>query len=73
MADVVFALKDIDGNYFTGFEHYNGYWDKQIRKAKFYHSEKWANNVLYDMRNRTRVANVIKVRIMEEDEAENDD
>lgn len=73
MTDVVFALKDIDGNYFTGFEHSNGYWNKQIRKAKFYHSEKWASNVLDDIRNRTRVAKVIKVMIMEEDEEENDD
>ena len=45
MEDNGFVIKNIDTNeYFIGFNK----WDKQLRKAKIYHSIKYANDVIND-------------------------
>lgn len=58
--DLVWAVKDIDGSYFCG----NNKWDKQIRKAQLYRSEKYALAAANSMF-RVGKPTVVKVRIFE--------
>ena len=67
--DFAFAVKDRDGYFFIGYNK----WDKQIRKAKLYHSYKYAKETRDDMRFIERDTFIVKVRIMELDECDYDD
>lgn len=61
----IFAIKDTESNlYFVGF----GQFDKQLRKAKLYTSERYANEVINDKRFKDRNLTLVKVMISEEDE-----
>ena len=61
----IFAIKDIESNlYFVGF----GQFDKQLRRAKLYTSERYANEVINDKRFKDRNLTLVKVMISEEDE-----
>lgn len=40
--DISFAIKNTYGLYYCGLK----VWDKQVRKAKLYHSRKYAENML---------------------------
>lgn len=59
MNDFFFAVKSNDGSYWTGYKQ----WDKQIRKAKFFVSIKYANEVvkIYQEQN----PKIVKVEIRE--------
>lgn len=67
--DITFAVKDREGYYFTGLNQ----WDKQIRKAKLYHSYKYAKAIRDDVRFIERDTFIIRVRTMELDECSYDD
>ena len=61
----VFAIKDTESNlYFIGF----GKFDKQLRKAKLYTSERYANEVINDTRFKDKSLSIVRVTISEEDE-----
>ena len=59
--DLVYAVKDSNGNYFIGYNH----WDKQIRKAKLYRSYKYAKETMDDSRFADREKSIVQVRITE--------
>lgn len=59
--DNAFAVKDRDGYYFIGYNK----WDKQLRKARLYHSYKFAKETRDDPRFTGRDAYVVKVEIIE--------
>lgn len=61
MKDEAFAIKDRDGYYFIG----NKQWDKQLRKAKMYHSYKYAKDICDDIRFIERDTFIVTVRIVE--------
>lgn len=67
--DVAFAVKDRDGYYFIGYNK----WDKQLRKAKLYHSYKYATETRDDVRFKERDTFIVKVRITELNECCYDD
>ena len=67
--DFVFAVKDREGYFFIGY----GKWDKQIRKAKLYHSYNYAKEVGDDVRFMERDTFIVRVRIMELDECDYED
>lgn len=67
-SDTVIAIKDNNGNFFCSFEHYDKYWNKQIRKAKFYRSEDWAKSAMNDIRICEIVTHLVKVKIEEIDD-----
>lgn len=62
--DFVFAIKDREGYYFIGFNK----WDKQLRKAKLYHSYKYAKETRDDVRFIERDTFIVRVRITELEE-----
>ena len=59
--DRVLAVKDKDGNYYTGYNK----WDKQLRKAKLYHSYKYAKEMVDDIRFIEHEAFMVSVDIIE--------
>lgn len=67
--DFVYAVKDRDGYYFTGYNQ----WDKQIRKAKLYRSYKYAKETRDNHRFIERDTFIVQVRIIELDECDYDD
>ena len=67
--DIVFAVKDRDGYYFTGYNQ----WDKQIRKAKLYRSYNYAKEIRDDERFIERDTFIVRVRIFEMDECCSED
>jgi hypothetical protein len=66
--DNTFAVKDRDGFYFIGYNK----WDKQIRKAKLYHSYKYAKETCDDIRFIERDTYIVRVDICEIGECEYD-
>lgn len=62
--DFAFAVKDREGYYFIGFNK----WDKQLRKAKLYHSYKHAKETRDDVRFIERDTFIVRVRITELEE-----
>lgn len=60
-SDIAFAVKDKDGNYFIGYNQ----WDKQVRKAKLYHSFEYAMKTRDDVRFKDREAHIVQVQIEE--------
>lgn len=62
--DFVFVIKDREGYYFIGFNK----WDKQLRKAKLYHSYKYAKEIRDDVRFIERDTFIVRVRITELEE-----
>lgn len=62
--DFAFAVKDREGYYFIGFNK----WDKQLRKAKLYHSYKYAKEIRDDVRFIERDTFIVRVRITELEE-----
>ena len=67
--DISYAIKDGIGHYFIGY----GKWDKQLRKAKLYHSYKFAEEIRDDARFADRNAKIVKVKIVEIEEVNNDE
>ena len=67
--DFVFAVKDREGCYFIGYNK----WDKQLRKAKLYHSYKYAKEIRDDIRFIERDTFIVRVRITELDECNYED
>lgn len=64
MADVGYVIKDnINQEYFCGYNK----WDKQLRKATIYHSEKYASREMNDPRFGSREMSIVKVEIKEID------
>lgn len=61
---ITFAIKDRNGNYYTGYST----WSNQLRKAKLYNSYKWAKEIRDDVRFIERDTFIIKVRTTELDE-----
>lgn len=62
MADVGYVVKDSNTKeYYCGLNT----WDKQLRKAKIYHSTRYANNVMNDNKFKSRTMNIVKVEIKE--------
>ena len=62
--DFAFAVKDREGYYFIGLNK----WDKQLRKAKLYHSYKYAKETRDDVRFIERDTFIVRVRITELEE-----
>ena len=61
MEDNGFVIKNIETNeYYIGFEK----WDKQLRKAKIYHSIKYANDVINDSEHDSELK-IVKIIIKE--------
>jgi len=67
--DISYAIKDDIGHYFIGY----GKWDKQLRKAKLYHSYKFAKEIRDDVRFADRNAKIVKVKIVEIEEVNKDE
>ena len=67
--DLVFAVKDRNGFYYTGMNK----WDKQLRKATLYRQYKYAKEMRDDQRFIERDTYIVRVRIMELNEVEYDD
>lgn len=62
MKDNGYVVKDsISKEYFCGYNT----WDKQLRKAKIYHSTRYANETLNDKRFRNRTMKIVEVEIKE--------
>lgn len=59
MDDICYAVKDENGGYWTGYNFFSS----QIRKAKLFHSLKYANEVIKRFPEKNPV--VVNVRIME--------
>lgn len=59
--DSVLAVKDSNGYYFIG----NNKWDKQLRKAKLYHSYKYAKEIVEDIRFIEHDTFIVRVDIIE--------
>lgn len=59
--DFGFAIKNECGEYYTGLG-----WDKQLRKAKLYHSYKYAVDVRDNPAYAAMGTKIVKVRISEE-------
>lgn len=65
--DIGFVAKDIDTNeYFIG----SGNWDKQIRKAKIYHSWKYVNEIKEDIKFIERDIKIFRVGLFEMNECD---
>ena len=64
--DFAYAIKDKNGFYYIGYNQW-GYnqWDKQLRKAKLYHSIFYANQVKEDNKFINREPFIVKVTIDE--------
>lgn len=60
MDDICYAVKDENGFYWCGYNE----WENQIRKAKLFHSLKYANEIVVRYHNKNPI--IVKVRIMEE-------
>lgn len=60
MDDICYAVKDENGFYWCGYNK----WENQIRKAKLFHSLKYANEIVIRYQNKNPIT--VKVRIMEE-------
>lgn len=60
MDDICFAVKDEDGFYWCGLNE----WDKQLRKAKLFHSYKYAAEIR-DNRYKERMPKIVQVEIKE--------
>lgn len=56
------AIKDINGNYYCGLKK----WDKQLRKAKLYHSVEYAIEAI-TLEHKEGKAYLVNVRIIAED------
>lgn len=67
--DISYAVKDRDGYYYVGLNA----WDKQVRKAKLYHSYKYAKAIVDDIRFIERDTFIVRVRTTELDECNYDD
>ena len=68
--DTAFAVKDRNtGEYFIGYKK----WDSQIRKAKLYHSYKYAKETRDDIRFMERDTYIVRVDIVETDECNYED
>lgn len=59
--DEAFAVKDRKGYYFIGYNK----WDKQLRKAKLYHSYKYAKETCDDIRFIKRDTFIVRIDIYE--------
>lgn len=59
--DSAYAIKDKNGFYYIGYNQ----WDKQLRKAKLYHSIFYANQIKEDNKFISREPFIIKVTIKE--------
>lgn len=59
--DFCFAIKNECGEYYTGCG-----WDKQLRKAKLYHSYKYAKDIRDAPGYDALAKKIVKVRISEE-------
>lgn len=59
--DKTYAVKDIKGYYFTG----NNKWDKQLRKAKLYHSYKYVKEVCNDDKHYERYPTTVAVEVFD--------
>lgn len=57
----VFAIKDKNDCYFIGYNQ----WDKQLRKAKFYNSYKYAMEIVEDIRFIEHETYLVRVNIVE--------
>ena len=64
--DEAFAVKDRDGYYFIGYNK----WDNQLRKAKLYHSYKYAKETCDDVRFIERDTFIVRVQIFENGEVD---
>ena len=64
--DFAYAIKDKNGFYYIGYNQ----WDKQLRKAKLYHSIFYANQNKEDNKFISRELSIVKVS-MEEVEVNN--
>lgn len=62
--DIVFAVKDREGYYFTGYNK----WEKQVRKAKLYRSYNYAKEARDNIKFIEHDTFIVRVRIMELDE-----
>lgn len=62
MKDNGYVIKDTNTNeYFCGMNS----WDKQLRKAQIYHSVKYVNQTINDVRYKERNMKMIAVEIKE--------
>lgn len=61
MKDCGYVIKDDSGLYFIGY----GHWDSQLRKAKIYHSIRYAKEVMNDRRFRGKNMQIVKIEIRE--------
>ena len=64
--DITLAVKDKNGKYYTGYNQ----WDKQLRKAKLYHSYKYAKQITDDIRFIEHECFIVRVDIIELDVVE---
>lgn len=62
--DFAYAIKDKNGFYYIGYNQ----WDKQLRKAKLYHSYKFAKNIKKDIKFIKKELIIIRIRITELEE-----
>lgn len=63
--DFAYAIKDKNGFYYIGHNQ----WDKQLRKAKLYHSYKFAKDIKEDIKFILREPTIVKIRITELEES----
>lgn len=68
MEDIAFAIKADDRSYYTGLG-----WDKQIRKAKLYHSFKYAKDIRDAKGYQDLSPKIVRVRIIWEESDYNPD
>ena len=61
---ICYAIKDSNNLYWCGMN----YWDKQLRKARFYNSYKYALAVLEDSRFQDRELRIVFVELHEVNE-----
>ena len=59
--DFAYAIKDKNGFYYIGYNQ----WDKQLRKAKLYHSIFYANQIKEDNRFISKGLSIVKISIEE--------
>ena len=64
--DEAFAVKDREGYYFIGYNK----WDRQLRKAKLYHSYRYAKKTCDDVRFIERDTFIVRVSVFENGEVD---
>lgn len=61
MIDTGYVVKDLNDLYYIGYNQ----WSDQLRKAKIYHSKRYAQDIMNDTRYINKTLKLVKIKIEE--------